>query len=165
MPPREDRFFCAAAALAAAALGERCSLADSFEDSFVWRPTVGCFGAGTADGIAFGAGTPPLSADLWVPFPTETETTAGAAESFPPPRLIFANASTPIFSAEDGTGTGAGAAFLESPPPPLRRGRSPPEEAFDEAFLPRDSPEGCAALLPELDSPSVIHGFAFRSGV
>ena len=37
--------------------------------------------------------------------------------------------------------------------------------AFDEAFLPRDSPEGCAALLPELDSPSVIHGFAFRSGV
>ena len=118
LPPREDRFFCAAAALAAA-LGERCSLADSFEDSFVWRPTVGCFGAGTADGIAFGAGTPPLSADLWVPFPTETETTAGAAESFPPPRLIFANASTPIFSAADGTGTGAGAAFLESPPPPL----------------------------------------------
>ena len=93
-----------------------------------------------------------MSADLWVPFPTETETTAGAAESFPPPRLIFANASTPIFSA---------AAFL-SPPPPLRRERSPPE-AF-EAFLP-SSPEGCAALLPELDSPSVIHGFAFRSGV
>ena len=78
----------------------RLLLGGLFEDSFVWRPTVGCLAPGRrTDRVR--RGTPPLSADLWVPFPTETETTAGAAESFPPPRLIFANASTPIFSAED----------------------------------------------------------------